>query len=282
MAERENFKVNIIEAFDQPWKRAFEGTVGGYWGLLDDASRSPKFDFGRPVSNHPVWLWQALAGIVFAALIFGMASFAGGPLREGWLWAGVSANALAGGVLIGWAVENVPLESLGVGQWLRSLALVVIAAASPMTATAALARGTPIPRLSRVLGPADARKTDVVGLIVGVVLIAAVVLAIQIALGLVFDPRYKDFPFAPLTAAIVPLVCSRSKQQARAREARRNRGRGAAALDSLYCAERGICELAVALAVHRRCGARIHAAAGARRAKLSTSKPAAKAAKPTL
>jgi glucan 1,3-beta-glucosidase len=27
-----------------------------------------------------------------------------------------------------------------------------------------------------------------------------------IALGLVFDPRYKDFPFAPLTAAAVPFL----------------------------------------------------------------------------
>jgi hypothetical protein len=29
---------------------------------------------------------------------------------------------------------------------------------------------------------------------------------VQAALGLVFDPRYRDFPFAPLTAATVPLL----------------------------------------------------------------------------
>jgi glucan 1,3-beta-glucosidase len=29
---------------------------------------------------------------------------------------------------------------------------------------------------------------------------------VQVALGLVFDPRYKDFPFAPLTASIVPVA----------------------------------------------------------------------------
>ena len=32
---------NIIEAFDQPWK-TFEGSVGAYWGLFDNA-REPKF-----------------------------------------------------------------------------------------------------------------------------------------------------------------------------------------------------------------------------------------------
>ena len=40
----------------------------------------------------------------------------------------------------------------------------------------------------------------------GVIMIATLLLAIQIALGLVFDPRYKDFPFAPLTAAAVPFL----------------------------------------------------------------------------
>ena len=32
LSKREKFNVNIIEAFDQPWKRALEGTVGGHWG----------------------------------------------------------------------------------------------------------------------------------------------------------------------------------------------------------------------------------------------------------
>ncbi|MGC1346988.1 MAG: beta-1,6-glucan synthase, partial [Methyloceanibacter sp.] len=31
-ANAEDWKVNLIEAFDQPWKRLLEGTVGGYWG----------------------------------------------------------------------------------------------------------------------------------------------------------------------------------------------------------------------------------------------------------
>ncbi len=31
-------------------------------------------------------------------------------------------------------------------------------------------------------------------------------LAFVVALGLVFDPRYRDFPFAPLTAAVVPFL----------------------------------------------------------------------------
>ncbi|NJL08450.1 MAG: hypothetical protein HC900_09455 [Methylacidiphilales bacterium] len=59
LAQRTGYHVNVIEAFDQPWKRQLEGTAGGYWGLLRTDSRAPKFVLGEPVSNHPFWLWQA-------------------------------------------------------------------------------------------------------------------------------------------------------------------------------------------------------------------------------
>jgi glucan 1,3-beta-glucosidase len=70
----------------------------------------------------------------------------------------------------------------------------------------ATTRGVPAPRLSGLLGAPKTHTTDALGFVLGCVLIVTLVLAIQIALGLVFDPRYKDFPFAPLTAAIVPLA----------------------------------------------------------------------------
>jgi exo-beta-1,3-glucanase (GH17 family) len=40
---------NIVEAFDQPWK-TFEGSVGAYWGLYDDA-RQPKFAWTGPIAD---------------------------------------------------------------------------------------------------------------------------------------------------------------------------------------------------------------------------------------
>ncbi|MFN3656275.1 MAG: glycosyl hydrolase family 17 protein [Pseudolabrys sp.] len=207
LAKRDGVKVNVIEAFDQPWKRALEGTVGGHWGLFDDAGRQAKFEWGVPVSNHPLWHWQAAGGVIFAVLVFGMAFSAqrgqgGSPAT----WLAVSANALAGGLLIGWAVANVPLESLGVGGWLRSLALVAAAVASPLLASVAIMRGVPQPALARIIGPAALRTRDPVALAIGAVSIGTLLLSLLVALGLVFDPRYKDFPFAPLTAAIVPLA----------------------------------------------------------------------------
>ena len=182
--------------------------VGGHWGLLDDATRQPKFQWGAPVSNHPQWKLQAAAGMAFALIVFGAAYWArrNDTGTKWYKWLAVSANALAGGVLIGWTVANVLIESIGWGGWARSLALAAIAALAPVALSAATMRGTPTPRLSRVIGPADGRTRDPLTILVGVVATATLLLAILTALGLVFDPRYRDFPFAPLTAVAVAFV----------------------------------------------------------------------------
>jgi glucan 1,3-beta-glucosidase len=206
LGKRENFRVNVIEAFDEPWKRALEGTVGGHWGLLDDAARKPKFQWGKAVSNHPDWKAQAAGGILFAVIVFGAAFAARRGVPPHRLWLAVTANAIAGGTLIGWSIANVPVESLGLGGWLRSLAFVAVAVLVPPSLSAAAMRGTPLPRFSRLLGPAAERIGDPLARLTGVLMMATMLLAILTALGLVFDPRYRDFPFAPLTAAVVPFV----------------------------------------------------------------------------
>ena len=203
LGKRDNFRVNVIEAFDEPWKRALEGTVGGHWGVLDDATRAPKFIWGEAVSNHPQWRWQAASGILFALIVFG-AAFAARRDAPPRLWLAVTVNATAGGALIGWSIANVPVESLGVGGWLRSLAYVGVALLVPPSISAAAMRGVAVPRFSRLLGPASERVGEPLARLIGALMIAATLLAILAALGLVFDPRYRDFPFAPLTAAAVP------------------------------------------------------------------------------
>jgi glucan 1,3-beta-glucosidase len=207
-AKQDGFRVNLIEAFDQPWKRALEGTVGGHWGLLFGGTREPKFAWGQPVSNHPNWIWQALGGVLLAAAVFGIAWRTGGPpdkvpVR---LRVGVLVNAVGPGILIGWAVANTPLESFGFGGWARSLAMLAVAMVAPLAATAALLRRSPVPAFGQVLGRGTERPVDFLGLILGTGLILLIILAIGTALGLVFDPRYKDFPFVPLTAAAMPYV----------------------------------------------------------------------------
>jgi hypothetical protein len=208
-AKRENYRVNLIEAYDQPWKRRLEGTVGGHWGLFDAYQRRPKFAWGGLVSNHPRWPWQAAGGVGLAAVVFATAfavrrqiAVAAGTT---W-WLRIAAMAIVSGILIGWTVANVPLESLTAGDWLRSLAWAGAALASPVVGAAALASGATAPTFAQILGRSAHRPRNAVVLALGVLLIVLAVLAVQAALGLVFDPRYRDFPFAPLTAATVPLL----------------------------------------------------------------------------
>lgn len=205
VAKSKGYRVNVIEAFDQPWKRRLEGTVGGYWGLFDEANRRPKFEWGKPVSNHPLWRWQAAGGLAFAALVFAMAwsnRRHGSPAR----WGAIAATAFAGGTMIGWAVELMTYESLGIGGWLRSAALVALAALTPVAAAFTLMRGETLPSFADVLTRRDRTAMSRTEWIMGLVVVAATVVAIQVALGLVFDPRYKDFPFAPLTASVIPIA----------------------------------------------------------------------------
>ena len=84
--------------------------------------------------------------------------------------------------------------------WSRSRLLV------PPLAAIALMRGTGMPSFGQVLTRSDGPAISWPALCLGFAAVVVSVLAIEVALGLVFDPRYRDFPFSPLTAAIVPIV----------------------------------------------------------------------------
>ena len=97
LAEQEKWHYNLIEAFDQPWKRAKEGAVGGYWGLYD-TDRANKTVFSGPVSNFPNWpaLFCLSAGIVLLTLFIAGRH----PGMSGFQWLQFSGIAAAGAVLI--------------------------------------------------------------------------------------------------------------------------------------------------------------------------------------
>jgi exo-beta-1,3-glucanase (GH17 family) len=209
-AKRDNYRVNLIEAFDQPWKRQLEGTVGGHWGLYDAYDRRAKFSWGAGVSNHPQWRWQAGGGVALAAAIFAGALAArrradAAPIAPG-QWCAIALMAFVSGTLIGWTVENIPLESLRGSDWLRSVAWALVALIAPMACAAAAASGTVVPSFACLLGRRADRPLRPLTLLLGTLLIVLAVLAMQAALGLDFDPRYRDFPFAPLTGGAFPFL----------------------------------------------------------------------------
>lgn len=207
LSKRDNFRINVIEAFDQPWKRQLEGTVGGHWGLFDAYNRTFKFAWGEAVSDHPAWRRQIAGGVLMAAFVFGAAIMGRfrtkQPMTSPVLrWTGVAVVAALAGIFVPLAVEKIPLESLGIGGWVRSLVLLVLAVVSPLAVAAALTRQRPITAFANVVAwPMRSFECRLIP-VIGLLLVVLTLVALQIALGLVFDPRYKDFPYAPLSAAV--------------------------------------------------------------------------------
>ncbi len=63
LAVEKNWDYNIIEAFDQPWKRESEGAVGGFWGLFDK-DRLDKNVFAGDVSDFPNYKYLGFGSII--------------------------------------------------------------------------------------------------------------------------------------------------------------------------------------------------------------------------
>src|SRR5258707_15714319 len=209
LAKREGFRVNLIEAYDQPWKRQLEGTVGGYWGLFDAVKRAVKYPPGEPISNYPLWKWQMGCGMALSTLVF----------LAGWLtlrrrpwqprltsWIAVGTSATTSGMLLGIAADKMIYESYGIGGWPPWGALLPAGCLSPILCAYAAMSGRPLPPFLRLLGPRDGRTRSVLTVLLGLVLIVTTLIAAETALGFAFDPRYKDFPFAALTMAVVPFA----------------------------------------------------------------------------
>src|SRR5262245_40358129 len=159
LAKRENYRANLIEAYDQPWKRQLEGAVGGHWGLYDAYQRKPKFTWGAAVSNHPHWRWHAAAGVALAMLMFGAALAVSWrrPAPPARVWLGVAASAIASGTMIGWVIETIPVESLTVGDWMRSLAWGAVALIAPVVGAAAAVAPARVPSFTRILRSEERR-----------------------------------------------------------------------------------------------------------------------------
>ena len=80
-AEQEDYVYYVMEAFDQPWKKEFEGAVGAYWGVFD-VMRKPKFAFSEPIVGIPEWRLLAAISILVALITFSMLTSDGVTLRH--------------------------------------------------------------------------------------------------------------------------------------------------------------------------------------------------------
>ena len=176
LAAQHGIRYNLIEAFDQPWKRVPEGTVGGHWGLYDQ-ERNEKFPWTGPVAEAPqgrTIVFTALA----AALLGGGLGFArGGAARLRAAVAFASAAALLVGIgAYQW--HDLRLNNATAVDWAATL---VIGAAGWMAFALAV---------RALLGGPQGRDPVPPRLLLLLLLGCAC-----IRLGLVFAGRHRDFPF---------------------------------------------------------------------------------------
>ena len=206
-ARRDNFRVNLFEAYDEPWKRRWEGTVGGYWGLFDSVDRKLKYPAGEAISNYPFWKLQMACGLALCICVFGSAllTLKHRPSHPGLAsWIAVAISATVGGILLGVSADKMLHESYGYGGWLLQGLLLAAGIAAPLLSTYALMSGRALPAFLEVLGPPKGRTPFFMTNMLGITLIVTTLVAAEIALSLVFDARWRDFPFAALTMAVVP------------------------------------------------------------------------------
>lgn len=208
IARKGNYNFNWIEVIDQPWKRRSEGTVGGYWGLFEAGADQPKFFPGSPVSDHPFWRWQLGGGLAFAALLFGLAAtrIRRQPEAEiSRLWMQVAAVALVGGALAGLSLEKLVLESITWKDWLFAGTRLAVMLALAVFGTLALAGNETAPRLSRAVARLAGRAGEPARPL-DLLFLALAFFALQSALGLALDARYRDFPAPTLMMGTLPLL----------------------------------------------------------------------------
>lgn len=87
-----HWQYNVIEAVDQPWKRELEGTVGGYWGVLD-TDLQPKFNLQGPVAERADGFKPYLVALLLAVAAVAWGQYKRAPVNQ------MLLLALTGGVV---------------------------------------------------------------------------------------------------------------------------------------------------------------------------------------
>jgi glucan 1,3-beta-glucosidase len=212
-AEREKIPYNLIEAFDQPWKRIQEGTVGGYWGLYS-ADGAAKFSFTGPVIAQASWrigLKAAVVGFVLFVLggvlltprpstrafaLLGIAGYvAGSVLYQQWLY-----MATANRTWLEWVATSV-WATCG---WLAYI-FACFAFACWIDGVSQLHRPASIASAVRSWRQGVA-ATEMPNRLLGVLRLLVLLGAAYVCLALTYEGRGRDFPLALTALPIMVLA----------------------------------------------------------------------------
>ncbi|TAH44212.1 MAG: beta-1,6-glucan synthase [Betaproteobacteria bacterium] len=199
-AHAHGWDYNLIEALDQPWKRRLEGTVGGYWGMLEAQTLKPKFPLAGPVTERTSALGPLVgAGVgAFIALLLAATTRGTDWLRS----VALASVGTTGGVATALHWEHAMVAYRDTLEWGVLGGVALLAALLP--ATLARWRGDTLPTAEQAWGRVQAHARvsieDTLALLRGALMFAAAIAALL----LFVDSRYRDFPtLLYLTPAVV-------------------------------------------------------------------------------
>lgn len=202
---------NLIEAFDQPWKRQLEGGMGGAWGIIDATGRIKDSSGDGPLPADPMavgavtgaacgllWTWLLAAAAQTVARRQGRACFSGpGSEHVMTFCAGTTA-----GLLLGAHTATMSIALRTPGEWALAIfsliAVVAVGSHGIWRAHSAIGGHTAGDKARSGAWWHAARLGDLL-------LILALFLAAQQALTLVFDGRYRPLPALLWAAMALPL-----------------------------------------------------------------------------
>ncbi|MBU4178041.1 MAG: glycoside hydrolase family 17 protein [Desulfurivibrionaceae bacterium] len=192
LAEQEQWQYNLIEAFDQPWKRSKEGAVGGYWGLYN-AERADKHVLAGPVSNFSNWrmLFAQSAAIGLLTLLIARGHGSMGTGR----WLQFTVAMTTGAILIVLQGHQFSIISTNTYEYIWGFAVLSLCASVYLLALKAIASGTMPAHLSLDASLDFLRGKSRLSpeAVAGALRLGVITCALIAVLGLVLDARYRSF-----------------------------------------------------------------------------------------
>ncbi|MFZ5773981.1 MAG: beta (1-6) glucans synthase [Thermodesulfobacteriota bacterium] len=217
MAEQEGWRYNLIEAFDQPWKRVNEGAMGGHWGLYDQY-RHDKGVLAGPIAPQPNWRWLLLVSTGLALLALPVVGRARQGMTAG-RWLGLTALTAVGAILLALQAQQFAIVSRNIWEWGWAFLVLTMASGVWGLSLHAVSTATPLrhaPLINALRLPLAGQGWDT-AMLNSRLRLGLVACAMVAVLGLVFDARYRNFNNAAfLIPALTYLWLSRREEAATA------------------------------------------------------------------
>ena len=201
LAQTHNIPYNIIEAFDQPWKRHSEGAVGGYWGM-QTADGDSKFQLHGTVAEAPEWRTLAFAMMLLCCAVFLFKAWRKQQLYRSSIWVFLTLSITGAGASVSYW-RDMLMTNRNALEWAYSGVYAVCLAGLIFLVGDAIGNwliNRQIP--ARNTSPQDWRLAEIIAAPIqsphwlSILRFSFLFAATIVCLLLVFDLRNRDYPLA--------------------------------------------------------------------------------------